>query len=155
VGDAFDAEFGRDWGGLLWQYEADDAEVVLIAAGSLGVTLTTAVDRLRAEGVRAGIVGIRAYRPFPAAALAQKLEGRTLAVVFDKAMSYGYEGPICCDVKAAMSGVEQAPPVFGCVCGLGGRDVTPELLVDAVVRAMADRDAGATRRRSDWIGLAE
>jgi pyruvate/2-oxoacid:ferredoxin oxidoreductase alpha subunit len=155
VDEAFAADFGRDWGGLLWEYEAADAEVVLIAAGSLGITLTTAVDRLRAEGVRVGVVGVRAYRPFPAEALAHKLAGRNLAVVFDKAVSYGYEGPICCDVKAAMSGLAEAPPVFGCVCGLGGRDVTPDLLMDAVARAIADREAGATRRRSDWIGLAE
>ena len=87
--------------------------------------------------------------------LAARLAGRALAVVFDKAMSYGYQGPICGDVKAALSGAADAPPVFGCVCGLGGRDVTPELLVDAVKRAIADRDAGLTTRAADWIGLAE
>ena len=155
VDAAFGADFGRDWGGLTWEYRSDDAEVVLMAAGSLGVMLTVAVDRLREEGVRAGVVGVRVYRPFPAAVLASKLASRRLAVVFDKAMSYGYQGPICGDVKAALSGIADAPPVFGCVCGLGGRDVTPELLVDAVKRAVADREAGATQRRPDWVGLAE
>ncbi len=156
---AVDAEFaaalGRSWGGLLWEHEAADADVVLIAAGSLGVGLTVAVDALRAEGIRAGVVGIRSYRPFPAEALAGKLAGRRLAVVFDKAMSYGFQGPICGDVKAALSGVEDAPPVFGCVCGLGGRDVTPEMLAAAVRSAVADRDGGLTRRPTDWLGLAE
>jgi pyruvate ferredoxin oxidoreductase alpha subunit len=154
VDAAFGEAIGRRWGGLTWEYRADDAEVVLIAAGSLGVMLTVAVDRLREAGVRAGVVGVRAYRPFPATALVARLTGRTLSVVFDKAMSYGYQGPICGDVKAALSGTPDAPPVFGCVCGLGGRDVTPELLVDAVKRAIADREAGLTTRAPDWIGLA-
>ncbi len=153
VDEEFAAVFGRAWGGLTWEYLLDDADVVLVAAGSLGTQLTVAAEALRAEGMKAGVLGIRSYRPFPVEALRAKLVGRKGALVFDKALSYGYEGPICSDLRAAMCGVNDAPLVFGAVCGLGGRDVSPEQLADAARRAVADVHAGASERPTDWINL--
>lgn len=146
---------GREWGGLLWEHLLDDADVVLVAAGSLVTQLTLVAEELRAEGVRAGVLGVRCYRPFPVEALRERLEGRSLALVFDKALSYGFEGPIASDLKAALWGVERTPVVYGAVCGLGGRDVTPAALAAAARSAIADRDAGMTDREPDWIGLAD
>jgi pyruvate/2-oxoacid:ferredoxin oxidoreductase alpha subunit len=153
VDAAYSAVVGRTWGGLTWEHLLDDADVVLIAAGSLATQLTLTAEALRAEGVKAGVLGIRAYRPFPAAALAGKLAGRRLALVFDKALSYGYDGPICTDLRGSLLGVEGAPAVFGAVCGLGGRDVSPDDLAAAARRALADLDAGARTRPTDWVNL--
>ncbi|HSK47447.1 MAG TPA: transketolase C-terminal domain-containing protein, partial [Coriobacteriia bacterium] len=144
---------GRSWGGLTWDYLLDDAEVVLVAAGSIGVQLTIVAEQLREEGVKAGVLGVRCYRPFPAAELGRKLAEKSLAVVFDKAMSYGYEGPICTDLKAALSAAPCAPAVFGEICGLGGRDVSPQLLADATRRAIVDYDDGVRMRQPEWLGL--
>jgi pyruvate/2-oxoacid:ferredoxin oxidoreductase alpha subunit len=155
VDAAYGAAVGRSWGGLLWEHMLDDAEIVLVAAGSLAMQLTLTAEALRAEGIRAGVLGIRAYRPFPVEALRERLAGRTLALVFDKALSYGYEGPICSDLRGSLLGFDGAPAVFGTVCGLGGRDVTPEHLVDAAHRAVADVRAGARTRETEWIGLAK
>jgi pyruvate/2-oxoacid:ferredoxin oxidoreductase alpha subunit len=156
---AVDAEYGaalgREYGGLTWEYLLDDADVVLIAAGSLGTQLTVTAERLREQGVNAGVLGIRAYRPFPAEALADKLAGRRLALVFDKALSYGYEGPICTDLRAALSARADAPVVFGMICGLGGRDVGLEALDGATMRALADLEDGVTARAPEWIGLRD
>jgi len=152
-----DAEYasivGRAYGGLTWEYLLDDAELVLIAAGSLGTQATVAAETLREKGVKAGVLGIRCYRPFPAAALRDKLAGRKGALVFDKALSYGYEGPICTDLRAALAGEPDAPVVWGAVCGLGGRDVTPDHLADAALRALSDGHAGVRHRPTDWINL--
>jgi pyruvate/2-oxoacid:ferredoxin oxidoreductase alpha subunit len=144
---------GRRWGGLFWDYRRDDADVVLVAAGSIAVELTAAVDTLRDEGILAGVLGIRTYRPFPAAALREALTGVRLAVVFDKALSYGYEGPICSDLRACLLGSRKPPTVYGCIAGLGGREVNPKLLVDAVHRAADDWEAEVTERDTDWIDL--
>lgn len=154
VDAAWGRHAGRTWGGLMWEHLLDDAEVVLVAAGSLATQLTVAAEELRAAGVRAGVLGVRCYRPFPAEALAGKLAGRSLAVVFDKALSYGYEGPICGDLKAALFARSDAPAVHGIVCGLGGRDVSVAQLVDAAKRSAADRAAGALTRDTEWLGLA-
>lgn len=153
-----DAEWGeqtgRTWGGLLWEHLLEDAEIVLIAAGSLATQLTVAAEELREAGVKAGVLGVRCYRPFPVEELTAKLGGRSLAVVFDKALSYGYEGPICGDLKAALFGRADAPAVHGIVCGLGGRDISVAQLVDAVKRCADDRAAGAVTRETEWLGLA-
>jgi len=127
--------------------------VVLVAAGSLGMELTLAADMLRSEGVNVGVLGIRAYRPFPAEHLYAKLANRRLAIVFDKAMSYGYEGPICGDLRAALADRGDAPLVFGAVTGLGGRDVTAAQLAEQARRAMADEKSGMKRRPTTWIDL--
>ncbi|MRR11462.1 pyruvate ferredoxin oxidoreductase, partial [bacterium] len=149
------ASAGRSWGGLTWEYLLDDAEVVLVAAGSLVTQLTLVVEMLRAEGVKAGVLGIRCYRPFPVAALREKLAGRALALVFDKALSYGYQGPIAEDLKAALYAAENAPAVYGHICGLGGRDVSPEQLAAAARAGLSDLRAGITDRDPVWINLAE
>ena len=57
--------FGRDHGGMLWNYRTDDAEVLIAAMGSIATEATMAADTLREEGIRAGVVGVRVYRPFP------------------------------------------------------------------------------------------
>jgi pyruvate/2-oxoacid:ferredoxin oxidoreductase alpha subunit len=145
--------FGRSGGGLTWEYALEDAEYVLVAAGSLVTQLTVAADALRAEGVKAGVLGVRCYRPFPREALRDKLAGRKLAVVHDKALSYGYEGPICSDLRAALCGADKAPVVFGTVSGLGGRDTTPEQLETAARAAIADFADGVRERGTDWINL--
>jgi len=149
----YEAAVGRSWGGLTWEYMLEDAEVAVVAAGSLTTQLALAVEALRDQGVRVGVLGIRSYRPFPAAELRARLSGKKLAVVFDKALSYGYEGPIATDLKAALQSAETSPAVFGLVCGLGGRDVSPEDLVDATRRAIADLDSGVRDRAPEWINL--
>jgi pyruvate/2-oxoacid:ferredoxin oxidoreductase alpha subunit len=153
-----DAEYaavtGRSWGGLTWEYLLDDAEIAVIAAGSLVTQLTVAVDTLRAEGVRVGVLGIRSYRPFPVATLREHLAGKRLAIVFDKALSYGLDGPIVVDLKAVLQPAgDAAPAVFGYVCSIGGREVSPQHLEDATRRAVADLDAGMRDRPAEWIGL--
>jgi pyruvate/2-oxoacid:ferredoxin oxidoreductase alpha subunit len=152
-----DAEWGaltgRSWGGLAWEYRLDDADLALVAAGSLTMQLTVAVDELREQGIRAGVLGIRAYRPFPAETIVSALAGKKLALVYDKAMSYGFGGPICNDVRAALLGGEDAPAVFGAICGLGGRDVSPEDLAAAARRAVADHADGVRDRAADWVNL--
>jgi len=156
---AVDAEWaratGRSWGGLTWEYLLEDADVVLVAAGSLVTQLTLVAETLRAEGVRAGVLGLRCYRPFPVEALREKLQGRSLALVFDKALSYGYQGPICEDLKAALYASEDAPVVYGAICGLGGRDVSPDHLAAATRDALTDLAAGVRDRAVHWINLAE
>jgi pyruvate/2-oxoacid:ferredoxin oxidoreductase alpha subunit len=153
VDEEFCGAFGRRWGGLTWRHLLDDAEVVLVAAGSLGMELSVVAETLRAEGVKAGVLGLRAYRPFPRDAVRAALAGRRLAIVFDKAVSYGYDGPICSDLRAAVAGVAGAPPVMGMVAGLGGRDVTAHKLAEAVRRALQDAGAGRADRPTEWIDL--
>lgn len=149
----WEAATGRSWGGLVWGHLLEDADVALVAAGSLATQLTVVAERLREQGIRAGVLGIRCYRPFPVAAVRDALAGAGLACVFDKAVSYGYEGPICSDLKAAVAAVDQAPAVFGTVCGLGGRDVTVDELIDSVRVSVVAHETGEPERETEWLGV--
>jgi pyruvate/2-oxoacid:ferredoxin oxidoreductase alpha subunit len=151
--EAFARVFGRSWGGLTFGTLLDDAEVALVAAGSLTQELGVVAETLRGEGIRAGVLGIRAYRPFPRDAIRAALAGKSLCLVFDKAVSYGHEGPICSDVRGTLAGVAGAPPVFGAVAGLGGRDVTTAHLADTIRRAVEDARAGVRERPEEWVNL--
>lgn len=135
VDEEFEACFGRSWGGLTWSYEIEDAEIVIVAAGSIALESTEAVDLLRDKGINVGVLGIRAYRPFPHQQVAKALRNKKLVVVFDKSLSYGYGGPICIDIQAALFAHEVPTTVHGYIAGLGGRDVNARQLVEAVIES--------------------
>jgi len=89
---------------MLWTHRTEDAEVILSGMGSLAAEATVAADALREEGIRAGVVGIRVYRPFPAKEAVEAFRGAKAIVLFEKSISYGYEGGLCSDLKAAFYG---------------------------------------------------
>lgn len=149
----FEAHFGRSWGGLTWSYKLDDADTVLLAAGSLAGEATLAADTLREKGIRAGVLGLRAYRPFPAAVLAEQLKNAGLVVVFDKSLSYGYDGPICVDLQAALMRYKVTPEVHGYIAGLGGRDTKARELVDAVLESIDWLKHENSPKPTGWINL--
>lgn len=143
--------FGRSWGGLYWDYQREDAEILLMAAGSLASEATAAADELRSGGIKAGVLGLRAYRPFPASALREAVRNARLVVVFDKSLSYGDEGPICGDLKAALYKADPSPVVYGYVAGLGGRDVKARQLAQAVRECRIFLHEGHARRETQWL----
>ena len=113
----FEKAFGRKQATLIEEYSSADADRVIVTMGSLAENVELAVDDLRAKGEKAGLVRLRCYRPFPAAALANALKGKKIAVM-EKDVSYGYEGALVTELKATLK-----QDVLGIVCGLGGRDV--------------------------------
>ncbi|MBN2309610.1 MAG: pyruvate ferredoxin oxidoreductase [Candidatus Hydrogenedentes bacterium] len=147
VDEEYAAAFGRSCGGMLWTYRSEDAEVLLVAAGSLASEASVAVDALRADGCKAGVIGVRAYRPFPKQELIEATAPAARVLVFDKSLSYGNEGPICGDVKAALYGSGSHPAVHGYIAGLGGRDVRAAELAEAVRRDAAKGAVAPT----EWI----
>ncbi len=124
--------FGRDHGGMLWEYRTDDAEILITGMGSIANEATVATDMLRAEGLKVGVVGIRVYRPFPAEDVRHAFQKAKAIHLFEKAISYGYEGALCSDLKAAFYGSRVKAPVYNYIVGLGGRDVQPAELAEAV-----------------------
>ncbi|MHB8090080.1 MAG: transketolase C-terminal domain-containing protein [Syntrophales bacterium] len=142
--------FGRDHGGMLWSYKIDDAEVCIVGMGSLASEATAAADLLREEGIRAGVVGIRAYRPFPRIEARAVLKKAPAIVIFEKNVSYGYEGALSADLKAALYGTGIDAPVHNYIAGLGGRDVKAAELAEAVRASLADIASG-TRERQTWL----
>ncbi|MDA8126052.1 MAG: pyruvate ferredoxin oxidoreductase [Deltaproteobacteria bacterium] len=146
----FAEHFGRDPGGMLWSYRTDDAEVFIAGMGSLATEATMAADLLREQGIRAGVIGLRVYRPFPRAEVRAAFRQAPAIVVFEKDISYGYEGALSADIKAALYGTGIAAPVHNFIAGLGGRDVKAGELADAVRASLAAITAGE-RERQTWL----
>lgn len=151
VNAEFAEKFGRNHGGTLWEYQTEDAELVLVAIGSLASEATEAADRLREDGIKAGVVGIRAYRPFPKADVREAFRKAKWIITFEKGISYGYEGGFCSDMKAAFYGTEIKAPIHNYIAGLGGRDVKARELVAAAKSSLAAFAKGISEPQTTWL----
>jgi pyruvate ferredoxin oxidoreductase alpha subunit len=125
----FWATFCRDSGGLLRPYRTEDAEVVGVVMGSAWGTAADAVDRLREDGVRAGVLGVTCYRPWPSDAVRDALAGVRDVVVVNRAVAVGSGGVLGRDVRLS---APAGTVVREVVMGLGGRPVTCAGLVQLV-----------------------
>lgn len=122
IDGAFGDAFGRRYGGAVEPYRTEDADAVVVATGSVCGTVRHGVDELRREGRRVGMIKLRMLRPFPAARLAACCPRHAALGVLDRNISFGYEGTVCTNVKAAL--LRHGGAVQNFVGGLGGRDIT-------------------------------
>jgi pyruvate ferredoxin oxidoreductase alpha subunit len=129
----FATAFGRPIGSLVSPYHVDDAEVVVVALGSVLGTIQDVVDGLRTDGVRVGALGITTFRPFPAGALRAALRPGQRIVVLERAFAIGAGGVVSADARTALSGMDC--PITTVVAGLGGRPITRESLRRMMVEA--------------------
>ncbi len=136
VGQEFGEVFGRSYTNLFWEDRMDDAEIAIVAMGSLAMEAIVAADILRDEGHRVGVLGLRVFRPFPKSSLVAALQKSRLIVVFDKNVSYGLEGATCSEIKAALYGSGTNAVIRNFIVGLGGRDVRAKDIVAAVNKSL-------------------
>jgi pyruvate ferredoxin oxidoreductase alpha subunit len=118
---------GRSYGdGLLEHYKLDDADVVVICVGSTAGTIKAVIDELREKGIKAGLLRIRTFRPFPAEAIAKALGKARAVAVMDRSMSFGGRGgAVFHEVRHALYDSSNRPYVVNYIYGLGGRDTSP------------------------------
>ena len=106
------------------QHAVDDADVVLITMGGISETAITAVDEMRAEGLKIGVARIRLWRPFPREEVRRLLGDKKVLVVVDRMLSPGAGGgPVGMEVRAAFCNLPNAPKIYDVVAGLGGREI--------------------------------
>jgi len=117
VAAEFEKVFKRKQAALIEEYRSGDADKVVVTMGSLAENAEIAVDELRTAGQKVGLVRVKCFRPFPATELSRALKGKLVAVM-EKDVSFGYEGALATELKAALR-----EDVLDVVCGLGGRDV--------------------------------
>jgi pyruvate ferredoxin oxidoreductase alpha subunit len=136
VSKAFGETFGREYGGLIETYRCDDAEFIIMALGSLVGTVKDTIDDVREEGIKAGVIKVRAFRPFPSEELRKALEGIQSVGVIDKNVSLGSNGTLFSEVKACLYNNGSMPNVYGFIAGLGGRDI-PKRTVKKMVETIS------------------
>ena len=122
--DGFASQFGRQYNPIE-SYRAEGAEVLLVTMGSIGETCMTAVDEMRAEGLKVGQVRIRLWRPFPADDFIAAVSGAKALAVVDRALQPGSQsGPVGTELKSLLYDRGLKLHVSNFVAGLSGRDVT-------------------------------
>ncbi len=133
--EEFAKRFGRKYG-FTENYHCDDAEIIIVAMGTLGKEMEVAVDLLRKEGIKAGSLRLRWFRPFPDLSL---LKGKQV-VVIDRDYSFGRGGILATEIVA-----QTKENLFSVIAGLGGQEVTYDDIADFVRK----REAG----KELWFGV--
>jgi len=149
VDEHYERLVGRGYG-MIEKYNWDGAETVLVTSGALTSTSRLVSDELRSEGNPVALLKIKMFRPFPTEEIREVLVGARKVAVLDRGLSFGQSGFFAQEIRAALCNEDQRPQIFGFVTGLGGRDVTPEL-----IRQMITYTLENDRPQNDmiWIGL--
>ena len=123
VSKEFEELTGRKYD-LFEEYKLDDAEIAIVVIGSTAGTAKFVVDGLREKGVKAGLLKIRVYRPFPAEEIAEAIKNVKAVAVMDKCDGFNAKGaPVFTEVRSALYDYDVRPSMINYIYGLGGRDV--------------------------------
>jgi len=142
VGAEFAELSGRPFG-MTEGWGMEDAEIAIVVIGSTAGNARHVARELRANGVKAGVLKIRCFRPFPAEEIKAALKGVKAVAVLDRSESFGAEGgPVFLEVRSALYDLDTRVPVVNYVYGLGGSDVRVEL-IDSVYSDLSDIASGA------------
>jgi pyruvate ferredoxin oxidoreductase alpha subunit len=155
IAEEYEKLTGRKYG-LFEEYRMEDAEVGIVILNSSAGTAKEVVDKLRDEGVKAGLVKIRVFRPFPADEIAKALSGLKALAVMDKADSFSAAGgPVFGEVRSALYGAKADTDVISYIYGLGGRDVTMDD-IEEVYRNLIDiAKTGKISETYNYVGVRE
>jgi len=155
VGRAYGEISGRTYG-LVHPYKLEDADVAIVGLGSTMGTAKTAVDILRADGVKAGLLRIRSFRPFPREKILESLSHVRAIGVLDRAMSFGaYGGPLFMEMRSLFYDADAKPLMSNYIYGLGGRDMPVSLLVDTLRDVARNAERGRVEEPIRYMGVRE
>lgn len=155
VAKDFEKISGRKYG-FFEEYRMDDAEIAVLVLNSTAGTAKTVVDDLRAKGVKAGLIKLRAFRPFPFEELGKAVSKLKALAVLDKADSFAATGgPVFADVRSAMFDYAKNVACVNYIYGLGGRDVR----TDDIEKVYADlgkiAETGKVASTFNYLGVRE
>ena len=140
----FSSQFGRSYQAVS-TYKMEKAEIALVTMGAVSETARSAIDQLWEEGIHAGLVRIRLWRPFPIEALRSHLGSVSKVAVLDRMLSPGScSGPVALEVKSIFYGHTDQPQIYGYVAGLGGRELSRRTFHEIVTRSIEAKGSTET-----------
>jgi pyruvate/2-oxoacid:ferredoxin oxidoreductase alpha subunit len=139
--------FGRGYD-MIETVNTDDAEIVLVTSGAMTSTARMAIQSLRDKGYKAGLLKMKAFRPFPTAEVQEALKNIPRVAVLDRNISIGKEGIWCQELKAALYPLDRRPVITGYIAGICGSDVSPDMIENMVIDALNREEAGDLPR---WV----
>jgi len=124
IAEEFGKKFGRKYG-LFEEYKTADAEYIIVALGSTCGTAKMVVDEMRDGGIKAGLLKIRVFRPFPAEEISQVLSKAKAVAVLDRSDSWSAQGgQVFTEIRSALFDLKAKPRLINYIYGLGGREIT-------------------------------
>lgn len=155
VAKDFEKISGRKYG-LIEEYQMEDAEYAIVIIGSAAGTAKDAIDRLRDNGVKAGLVKIRSFRPFPAEEIAKALKPCKAVAVMDRSEAFSTNGgPVGAETMQAMYAHGCTAKAINILYGIGGRDVTVDDMTGVYETLMEIAKTGETGPTYRYMGLRD
>jgi pyruvate ferredoxin oxidoreductase alpha subunit len=157
VNSEYAALSGRSYGnGLIDQYKLDDAEIAVVCIGSTAGTLKVVIDGLRKEGIKAGLLRLRTFRPLPVEELQKALQNAKAIAVMDKSMSFGgHGGAVFHEIRHALYDIQMKPQIVNYIYGLGGRDTNPVVLRSIFDDLLRIVQTGRVEKQITYFGVRE
>lgn len=155
VAKDFEKISGRKYG-LIEEYQMEDAEYAIVIIGSAAGTAKDAIDCLREDGVKAGLVKIRSFRPFPAEEIAKALKPCKAVAVMDRSEAFSTNGgPVGAETMQAMYVHGCTAKAINILYGIGGRDVTVDDMTGVYETLMEIAKTGKTGPTYRYMGLRD
>jgi len=152
VEEEFREIFGREYGGLVEEYRTEDADAIAVVSSTIASTSKEVVDRMRERGLKVGLARVRYFRPFPHRELREIAKKTDMLGVIDRSYTFGYGGALYAETKGVLYGHSDIP-VKNYIMGIGGRDVTPEILEKVFMDMLKIAKDGAVDTEVEWVGL--
>lgn len=147
----FQKVFGRSYGGLMEFYRCEDADAVLLLAGTSASTAKEVVDKLRTDGKKVGVARLRVFRPFPYEEVRKLASMVPIIGVVDKSYTFGYGGAIGSEVQGALYQAKDHPIIKNYIVGIGGKDITPEVVEKLFHDALKLKKG--KHEEIEWVGV--
>ena len=146
----FKSLFGRE-SPPLEEYKCDDAEVVVVMSGSAAGTCRDVINTLRGKGHRVGLLKLKMFRPFPKELIRKALFGRKKVAIIERDLSLGQCGIYSQEIKWALytNAEGRFTPIYGFVGGLGGADITADLIQKAIMFTLEE---DPPQQEFIWLG---
>ena len=157
VHDEYARISGRKYGnGLIEPYRLEDAEIATVCLGSTAGTTKTVVDQLRTRGIKAGLLRLRTYRPYPVKYIITALENVKAIAVMDRSHSFGaHGGPIFHEIRHTLYEASIHPQIVDYIYGLGGRDMPQKLIHEIYKDLQKILETKRVEKPVQFIGVRE
>ena len=155
VDKEYGKQFGREYGGMIEKYKCDGADLVMLTMGTMGSEARLTVDKLRNEGYKVGSARVRVYRPYPVEEILKLAKNVQMISTIDRHISFGMEGFLGSETKAALFNQKDRPMIASFIAGLGGRDVTADSIERMAQKSLKSMREGKLEKTTEWFDLKE
>lgn len=147
----FEEIFGRSYGDMVDTYQADDADILILTAGSCAGTARVVIDKARQKGLKIGLARIRMFRPYPREKLCKILDGKKAVAVLDRSICLGWNcGHLYMEAKAVLSDMAKPPKMVDFIDGLANTDITSDHIEKAIAVTVAALE-GKETAETNWL----